>query len=110
MLRDAHAPIGARAPQHGDLCTGVRGCDSVFAGASGRREMPRRVIGQLGWVDAELAKRGARRPDDLAKIGALIDWQPFERLLAGVNSAAKGEASYPPLMMFKVLLLQRWYT
>ena len=72
--------------------------------------MPRRVIGQLGWVDAELAKRGARRPDDLAKIARLIDWQPFERLLAGVNAAAKGEASYPPLMMFKVLLLQRWYT
>lgn len=72
--------------------------------------MPRRVIGQLGWVDGELAKRGARRPDDLAKLAAVIDWQPFARLLAGVNAAAKGEASYPPLMMFKVLLLQRWYT
>ncbi len=72
--------------------------------------MPRRVIGQLGWVDGELAKRGAGRPDDLAKLGAVIDWQPFARLLAGVNAAAKGEASYPPLMMFKVLLLQRWYT
>jgi transposase, IS5 family len=72
--------------------------------------MPRRVIGQLGWVDGELAKRGGRRPDDLAKVAAVIDWQPFARLLAGVNAAAKGEASYPPLMMFKVLLLQRWYT
>jgi len=72
--------------------------------------MPRRVIGQLGWVDGELAKRGARRPDDLAKLAAVIDWQPLARLLAGVNAAAKGEASYPPLMMFKVLLLQRWYT
>jgi IS5 family transposase len=40
----------------------------------------------------------------------MIDWEPFARLLAGVNAAAKGEASYPPLMMFKVLLLQRWYT
>lgn len=72
--------------------------------------MPRRVIGQLGWVDSELGKRGARRLDGLAKLGAMIDWQPFARLLAGVNAAAKGEASYPPLMMFKVLLLQRWYT
>jgi IS5 family transposase len=71
--------------------------------------MPRRVIGQLGWVDGELAKRGERRPDDLVKLAAVIDWQPFARLLAGVNAAAKGEASYPPLMMFKVLLLQRWY-
>jgi len=72
--------------------------------------MPRRVIGQLGWVDGELAKRGGRRPDDLAKLSAVIDWQPFAQLLAGVTAAAKGEASYPPLMMFKVLLLQRWYT
>lgn len=72
--------------------------------------MPRRVIGQLGWVDGELAKRGSRRPDDLAKLATVIDWQPLARLLAGVNAAAKGEASYPPLMMFKVLLLQRWYT
>jgi IS5 family transposase len=72
--------------------------------------MPRRVIGQLGWVDGELAKRGGRRPDDLAKIGAMIDWEPLARLLAGINAAVKGEASYPPLMMFKVLLLQRWYT
>ena len=72
--------------------------------------MPRRVIGQLGWVDGELAKRGQRRPDDLARLGAVIDWQPFAQLLAGVNAATKGEASYPPLMMFKVLLLQRWYT
>lgn len=71
--------------------------------------MARRVIGQLGWVDGELAKRGDHRPDDLAKLAAVIDWQPFARLLAVVNAAAKGEASYPPLMMFKVLLLQRWY-
>jgi IS5 family transposase len=61
-------------------------------------------------VDGELAKRGSRRPDDLSTLSAVIDWQAFARLLAGVNSAAKGEASYPPLMMFKVLLLQRWYT
>jgi len=71
--------------------------------------MPRRAIGQLGWVDGELAKRGSRRADDLGKLAGMIDWQPFGRLLAGVNAAAKGEASYPPLMMFKVLLLQRWY-
>jgi len=71
--------------------------------------MPRRVIGQLDWLDGELARRETRQWDHLGQLGALIDWQPFGRLLAGVNAAAKGEASYPPLMMFKVLLLQRWY-
>jgi transposase, IS5 family len=39
-----------------------------------------------------------------------VDWAPFERALKDVHSAAKGEAAYPPLTMFKVLLLQRWYS
>ena len=70
--------------------------------------MPRRRIGQLSWVDGALAGRGRRR-DVLGEIDRLVDWQPFERLLSGIHGAAKGEAAYPPLMMFKVVLLQRWY-
>lgn len=71
--------------------------------------MPRRRIGQLSWIDGVLAHRGERRRDVLAEITRLVDWQPFERLLAAIHSAEKGEAAYPPLMMFKVVLLQRWY-
>lgn len=71
--------------------------------------MPRRRIGQLSWMDGSLARRAERRRDVLAEIKALVDWSPFERLLAGIHDAAKGEAAYPPLMMFKVVLLQRWY-
>ncbi len=71
--------------------------------------MPRRQIGQLGWADAAVARRAAQRRDKLSEIAALVDWQPFERLLGGIHAAPRGEASYPPLMMFKVLLLQRWY-
>jgi len=70
--------------------------------------MPRRRIGQLSWIDGALAGRGRRR-DGLAEIDRLVDWQPFGRLLSGIHGAAKGEAAYPPLMMFKVVLLQRWY-
>lgn len=72
--------------------------------------MPRRRIGQLGWIDAALEQRASGRRDDLSAIAAAVDWGRFEALLSGINAAAKGEASYPPLMMFKVLLLQRWYT
>lgn len=72
--------------------------------------MPRRRIGQLGWIDAALEQRGGGRQDDLAELNKVIDWRGIERLLAGIHTAAKGEAAYPPLMMFKVLLLQRWYT
>jgi transposase, IS5 family len=71
--------------------------------------MPRRRIGQLGWMDAGLADRRNRRMEALERISGLVDWSRFETLLAGVHAAKKGEASYPPLMMFKVLLLQRWY-
>jgi transposase, IS5 family len=71
--------------------------------------MAQRRIGQLSWLDGALARRGARRRDVLAEIAELVDWQPFERLLAGIHGAVKGEAAYPPLMMFKALLLQRWY-
>jgi len=71
--------------------------------------MPRRRIGQMSWLDGALARRGGRRRDALAELDGLVDWAPFERALDGLHRAAKGEAAYPPLMMFKVLLLQRWY-
>jgi IS5 family transposase len=71
--------------------------------------MPRRVIGQLGMADAALSRRGNRRADGLQALSRLVDWTRFEALLSPIHRSAKGEASYPPLMMFKVLLLQRWH-
>jgi transposase, IS5 family len=71
--------------------------------------MPRRVIGQLGLLDAALSRRGERNEDDLALLSRLVEWGQLEVLLSGIHAARKGEASYPPLMMFKVLLLQRWH-
>ncbi len=71
--------------------------------------MPRRRIGQLSWLDGALSRRQRRRRDPLAEIHALVDWSGFERELRDIHCAAKGEPSYPPVMMFKVLLLQRWY-
>lgn len=71
--------------------------------------MGQRRIGQLGFLDAALSRRGGGRRDVLAEIGQLLDWGAFERLLAVIPVAAKGEPSFPALMMFKVVLLQRWY-
>jgi IS5 family transposase len=71
--------------------------------------MPRRRVGQLGWLDGALSRRGEGRKDPLVAIHGLVDWGPIERLLDGIHRAAKGEAAYPPLVMFRVLLLQRWY-
>lgn len=71
--------------------------------------MARKRIGQLGWEDGLIARAQRPRRDRLAEISGLLDWTPFAQLLAPIHGARRGEPSYPPLMMFKVLLLQRWY-
>jgi transposase, IS5 family len=71
--------------------------------------MGQRRIGQLGFLDGALSERSDGRRDVLDAISKLLDWSAFERILSVISVAAKGEPSYPPLMMFKVLLLQRWY-
>jgi IS5 family transposase len=71
--------------------------------------MGQRRIGQLGLLDAAVSRRGNRRREALDEISGLLDWSAFERLLAVIPVAAKGEPSFPALMMFKVMLLQRWY-
>jgi IS5 family transposase len=76
---------------------------------SGERSMPRRRVGQLGFMDAAVSRRGNGGVDPLSEIGRLVDWSRFEVLLDGLHASARGEAAYPPLVMFKVLLLQRWY-
>ena len=71
--------------------------------------MGERRIGQLGLLDAAVSRRGGRRREVLDEIGQSLDWFAFERLLAVIPVSAKGEPSFPALMMFKVMLLQRWY-
>ncbi|WP_234833335.1 transposase, partial [Sinorhizobium meliloti] len=44
--------------------------------------------------------------DELAR---LIDWVPIERHLAAISCAAKGEPAWPPLALFKAMLLSIWY-
>lgn len=69
--------------------------------------MRRKRIGQLGFDDAMV--RVPRGRDALGEIDRLVDWAPLERLLDPIHASARGEPAYPPLMMFKVLLLQRWH-
>ena len=64
-----------------------------------------RCIGQerLGFA-AE--SRSASSFDALA---GLLDWNGIAALLGNIHSNAKGEAAWPPLAMFKALLLSVWY-
>lgn len=71
--------------------------------------MPRRRVGQLGFMDAAVAGRPNGGADALSEVSRLVDWTAFERLLDPIHRSARGEASYPPLVMFRVLLLQRWH-
>lgn len=71
--------------------------------------MPRRRVGQLGLLDAAVSRRGNGGVDALAAIDRLVDWAALERLLDPIHRSARGEASYPPLVMFKALLLQKWH-
>lgn len=71
--------------------------------------MARKRIGELSWVDAAVSDCRSGRRDKLLEISELVDWTVFARLLDGIHASARGEEPYPPLMMFKVLVLQRWY-
>ena len=39
----------------------------------------------------------------------MLDWNEIANLLGGIHANAKGEAAWPPLAMFKALLLSVWY-
>jgi IS5 family transposase len=73
--------------------------------------MARKRVGQLGLLDGEMARRRGRAPDQLARISALIDWSGISHVLAPVEPKAtgKGKAAWPSLVLFRALLLQRWY-
>jgi IS5 family transposase len=67
--------------------------------------MAHRSIGQeqLGFAV------GSRSASSLDELDGLIDWRPIAALLSEIYPATKGEPAWPPLAMFKALLLSVWY-
>lgn len=65
--------------------------------------MPRRSIGQ------ETLLTETARPSSLDEIAGLIDWPSIAARLEMIHSAPLGEASWPPLAMFRALLLAVWH-
>ncbi|CAC9433966.1 hypothetical protein [uncultured Gammaproteobacteria bacterium] len=39
----------------------------------------------------------------------IINWNEIEQTLSKLYSSTHGTPAYPPLMMFKILILQAWY-
>jgi IS5 family transposase len=67
--------------------------------------MAHRTIGQ-----ESLAPDGTSRSTaTLERLSSLLDWQPIAALLAPLYPSAKGEPAWPPLSMFKALLLAVWH-
>ena len=52
---------------------------------------------------------GIGRNERLEKIARLIDWSCLAALVEAVRPGDTGRPPYPPLAMFKALLLQQWY-
>ena len=62
---------------------------------------------QLSLADALASEHKALTALD--DVHNLIDWDRLEGMLSGIHANAKGEQAWPPLLMFKAMLLQSWY-
>jgi IS5 family transposase len=67
--------------------------------------MARRQIGQEDFIGQPASRTGA----SLSQIAALLDWVEIEHALAGISAAARGEQGWPPLALFRALLLATWH-
>ena len=68
-----------------------------------------RDLSQPSFAEAFVSGYG-HRGGFLEGIEKTFDWGAVEVLLAPIHGSAKGAPGYPPLTMFKILLLQQWYT
>lgn len=64
-------------------------------------------ISQRSLTDCLITEHQAiKELDDLHN---LVDWKRIEGYLVDIHASKKGELAWPPIMMFKALLLQSWY-
>ncbi|TPM26306.1 transposase, partial [Mesorhizobium sp. B2-2-2] len=65
--------------------------------------------GQMSFVEAFLGKRAVGSSGILDRIGSLVKWYRFEKLLGGLNHGGPGHPGWPALVLYKALLLQSLY-
>jgi transposase, IS5 family len=66
------------------------------------------AVRRIGQESLRFDAKASRRAS-LDELLAAIDFAPAERALAGLYSSAMGEKAWPPLAMFKALLIATWY-
>ena len=62
---------------------------------------------QKTFFDEVVSKRISK--NHFLRINDMIDWTPIEKKLESLYDPSKGRPSYPPLVMFKALLLQQCF-
>ena len=65
--------------------------------------------GQLSLAEAFLGSKVAGGSSPLDRLSGLVKWYRFEKLLARLRDDGPGRAAWPPLVLFKGLLLQSLY-
>lgn len=65
--------------------------------------------GQLSLAEAFLGGKLSGGPSPLDRLCGLVKWYRFEKLLAPLRDGGPGRAAWPPLVLFKALLLQSLY-
>ena len=68
----------------------------------------------LGFADLALesSRKNNRSIKNMKKLEKAIDWSRIESILMNhytVGTSNQGADAYPPLMLFKCLLLQKWF-
>ncbi|TGS35793.1 IS5/IS1182 family transposase, partial [Mesorhizobium sp. M1D.F.Ca.ET.184.01.1.1] len=65
--------------------------------------------GQLSLAEAFLGQKLAGGSSPLDRLSGLVKWYRFEKLLNPLRDGGAGRAAWPPLLLFKALLLQSLY-
>ena len=63
---------------------------------------------QLRLADSLISEHEALTEID--GINGLMDWEAIEHLLGDIHAKHRGNTAWPPVFMFKALLLQSWYS
>ena len=71
--------------------------------------MVHRKYEQLGFVDQLIGPGRSRSDKFFQDVNRMVDWAPISESLEVIHSSPMGRPALTPLLMFKVLLIQRWY-
>jgi len=89
-----------------DLCTTPSPkTGTISLSKTEQQPMSWKNLAQTSLSDALVKHRVAL--EALDGIHPLIDWKPIEQQMSGIHAKKQGEQAWPPLLMFKALLLQR---